>query len=176
MPRHPKPKDQRQNSERVDVGDVPEGDEPSIEAPKPLRGWLAATKRSWARYWQSPGRHVTIESLDIDLLERLWSRYDELARAERELRKARVVIGSQGQERPSGFYTVISRLDAEIRQLEDRVAKSAKSRLVLGMTVGERDRGTADPDERADQHADAGDGADDVPPDPRIHYLDRKAG
>lgn len=178
MPRHPKPKEQRQNTERVDVGSVPAGElEESIEVPPPLRSWLAPTKRAWDRFWRSPARHVTVVSLDMDGLERLFTLYDERERAQRELRKARIVVGSQGQERQSGFYTVISKLDAEIRQLEDRFGKSARSRLVLGMRVGDAESGRAD--ERPHEPlADAGGGEPEQEEfeDPRIIHMDRRAG
>ncbi len=162
MPRAPKPKDVRQNRERRDIGQVPE-EAPVLEIPRPPAGLLRATRRSWARYWASPARVAIVESLDLDTIERLWTLYDERARAYRELRKARVVTGSTGQERPSGFYTVITRLDAEIRQLEDRIAKHMKSRLTLGMVVGGDDR-SDDDDEPS--------GSDDLPPEPPDDHPD----
>lgn len=191
MPRAPKPQDMRQNTEREDLGDVPQGELEHVEAPRALRSWLAPTKRSWERYFASPARHVTVASLDLDTLERLWTLYDERARAQRELQRpqrdeagkitrsdSRMVEGSQGQMRPSGFYQVIARLDGEIRQLEDRVAKSMKSRLILGLRVRGDDADTDEPDS---DDAAAGDGetddrADDIPRDPRLYVVDRQAG
>lgn len=180
MPRAPKPKEMRQNTERRDIGDVPDPEDPESDAPplpaapRPLRSWLKATKDSWERYWRSPARFVTVESLDTDTLERLWNLYDERERAQRELRKARTVIGSTGQTRPSGFYTIIRALDAEIRQLEDRVGKHMKSRLTLGMVVGGADRNDDgdEPGIAAPERPDA----DETPPDPRLYVLDGRAG
>jgi hypothetical protein len=188
MPRAPKPADMRQNTERVDVGDVPAGDETPLELPKPLRTWLAVTKASWERYWSSPARHVTVASLDLDGLERLWSLYDERTRAQRAIQAPqraingkilrgtdhRMVEGSQGQLRPNGLYNVIARLDAEIRQLEDRAGKSAKARLILGMRVGDPDAGSGTDDEGG--RPDIDEPVDDIGPDPRLYLVDRAAG
>ena len=189
MPRHRKPADWRQRTNTRDLGEVfppDEADPPpidAIEVPKPPFGLLRATRVSWERYFRSVARHVTVLSLDLDLLERLWTLYDERTRAQRELRKpqrdaegkirrsdSRVVEGSTGQMRASPFYMVISRLDAEIRQLEDRVAKHMKSRLNLGMVVGDSDR----PDEPDQPRVTAADDVDDDLPgqDPRLYVMD----
>ena len=177
MPRHPKPKELRQNTERQDVGDVPgEGSEQLalIEIPPARRTWLHSTKASWKRYWSSPARFATVASLDMDTLERLWTLYDERTRAQIELAKARVVAGSTGQMRPSPFYVVIAKLDAEIRQLEDRVAKHMRARLTLGMVVGRDDAGR---DELEPSRTPGNDADDGYPTeDPRLYVLDRHAG
>lgn len=205
MPRAPKPKHLRQNTERRDIGPVPgdmeppEGSEPAetsdgdiigpLLIPKPPVGLLKSTRTSWDRYFRSAARHVTVLSLDLDLLERLWTLYDERDRARSELRKpqkdaegkiirrdSRMIVGSKGQMRPNGLYNVIHALDGEIRQLEDRVAKSMKSRLILGMAVGGDDRAN-EPDEPSNSPADSVD--DDGPgpgQDPRLYLMDRSAG
>jgi hypothetical protein len=190
MPRAPKPRNIRQNTERRDVGDVPADVGPLIDAidvPRAPVGLLASTRASWDRYFRSPARHVTVQSLDLDLLERLWTLYDERERTRQELRRpirdaegkilrrdSRMIEGSKGQLRPNGLYNVISRLDGEIRQLEDRVAKSMKSRLTLGMVVGGDDPRADEPDEPRDPTADP---VDDGPgPDPRLYVLDGGAG
>lgn len=170
MPRSPKPKDLRQNTERLDMGRIPD-ELSSAEIPKPPPGLLKPTRESWARYWSSPVRRALVPSLDMDTLERLWTLYDERARAYREVRRARVVKGSQGQDRPSGFYAILTRLDAEIRQLEDRVAKHMRSRLVLGLVVGD-EPGDGDADDEPEA---APDDFDDGP-DPRLYVVDRRAG
>lgn len=114
--------------------------------------------------------------MDLDTLERLWTLYDERSRAQTELRRARIVTGSMGQTRPSGFYRVIATLDAEIRQLEDRVAKHMKSRLTLGMRVGSDDARPGD-DEQPEPSGPARDDADDGPgEDPRLYIVARNAG
>lgn len=164
----------RQNTERRDVGSVPDEIEEAPRIPPASRSWLRKTKDSWERYWSSPARFVTVESLDMDTLERLWDLYDERERAQRELRKARVVIGSTGQQRASPFYTIISRLDAEIRQLEDRVAKSMKSRLTLGMRVGSGDR--TDEPEPSDTAPEPESYDDGTGQDPRLLVLDGGRG
>jgi len=189
MPRAPKPKEMRQNTERRDIGAVP-ADEAPIEAiavPKPPVGLLKSTRESWDRYFRSPARHVTVLSLDLDLLERLWTLYDERERARQALRKPlrdaegkvvrgsshRMVEGSKGQTRPNGLYNVIARLDAEIRLLEDRVPKSTKARLTLGMVVGDDPRAD-EPDEPRGAPADD---VDDAPSqDPRLYVVDGRAG
>lgn len=175
MPRAPKPRDQRQNRETRDVGEAETqlaAESALLEIPRPPAGLLRPTKASWERYWRSPARAALVASLDIDTLERLWILYDERLRAQRELRKGRVVEGSQGQMRPSGFYTVIARLDAEIRQLEDRVAKTMKSRLLLGMVVSDGRRPVDDSDDEEPEREHRGAEAGDEPAfDPRLYVV-----
>lgn len=206
MVRPRRPRDFRQNTTTPEIGPVPGDIEPTealepaetsdgdiigpLLIPKPPSGLLKSTRTSWDRYFRSAARHVTVLSLDLDTLERLWLLYDERTRAQTELRKpkrdtegkvirgtsSRTVEGSMGQMRASPFYMVISRLDAEIRQLEDRVAKHMKSRLTLGMVVGDGDRAD-EPDEPGGAPADPLD--DDSPgpgQDPRLYLVDRSAG
>lgn len=192
MPRAPKDPELRQRTNSPAVGEVPADEPESIELPKPKSAWLPSTKVSWERYWTSPARHVTIATLDLDGLERLWDLYDERERAHRAIRapirarngKAlrgtdhRLVEGSQGQLRPNGLYNVIARLDAEIRQLEDRAGKSPKARLAIGMrVVGDADpgNGAGDEDQPGDRRGDEPDDDFEVR-DPRLYVVDRRAG
>jgi hypothetical protein len=169
----------RQRTNTPELGEV---EEPSAEAPialdeipRPPAGLLKKTRESWYRYFESAAMRVTVVALDLDMLERLWLLYDERSRAQIELRKARVVEGSQGQMRASPFYGVLSKLDSEIRQLEDRVAKSMKSRLTLGLVVSGDGR-TDDADDEP-RHAAGDDGDDDGPAtDPRLYLVDRPTG
>jgi len=188
----------RQNTERRDIGSVPDDSAAPIDAiavPKPPVGLLPSTLDSWERYFRSVARHVTVVSLDLDLLERLWTLYDERERARQELRRpirepstvdeagkvvrgalirrdSRMIEGSKGQMRPNGLYNVIARLDAEIRQLEDRLPKSVKARLILGMVVGDDDR--SDKPDAASGGPSPDDHRDDDGPseDPRLYALD----
>lgn len=177
MPRHPKPKDLRQNTERVDLGEVPDdiGLEEPVEVPKWPSNWLQSTRESWIRYWRSPARHATVISLDSDTILRLWTLYDLRERSYRQLRKALIVKGSMGQDQPSGFFGVIGRLDGEIRQLEDRLGKHMRSRLILGLRVGGDDR-PDEPDEPGDAPAEPLDDDDEPRQDTRLYLVDRGAG
>lgn len=192
MPRHKKPPEWRQRTNTPDVGELEPPDDldmdliDSTAVPKPPIGLLKATRVSWDRYFRSVARQATIVSLDLDLLERLWILYDERARAQIALRRpirdeagkivrsdSRVVEGSQGQMRPNGLYQVIARLDAEIRQLEDRSGKSMKARLSLGMTA--REAGDDGPSEPGEPRHAAGDDVEDdggPAPDPRLYVMD----
>lgn len=165
-----RPAANRQGHQTRDIGVVPAEQHHLApgDVPKPPPGLLRATRTSWDRYFRSAAMHVTVLSLDLDLLERLWTLYDERTRAQRELRRARIVVGSTGQTRPSGFYSVIATLDAEIRQLEDRVAKHMKSRLTLGMVVGDGDRADDEPRQHEPDDFDDGPGED-----PRLYVVGR---
>lgn len=190
MPRAPKPKELRQNRERRDLGDVETPDEQAaadLVVPRPPVGLLPAVRRSWDRFWRSPARAAVVESLDLDLIERLYTLYDERERARQALRRpqvdpeskkpirgtdSRVVEGSTGQLRPNQFYTIIGKLDSSIMQLEDRVAKSMKARLILGMIVKDGRPDDAGDDERPDRPAGTRDADDDGPSeDPRLHLV-----
>ena len=47
-----------------------------------------------------------------------------------------MVVGSQGQVVLNPLYSAMLKLDAEIRQLEDRIGMNPKSRVSLGIQIG----------------------------------------
>lgn len=187
MGRDRKPPDERQGHQTTDVGPVEAPPEPT-GIPAPRREWLKRTKDDWRAFWTSPARQAIVSSLDLDVVTRLYMLRDEHERAYLELRKpqrdkdgkairgtnSRQVIGSTGQTRPNGLFSVMSRLESEIRQLEMLFGKSIKARLNIGMVIGDGSGSETDEDE-----ADSAAGPGTVPPDPGLYLvpsLDGNAG
>ena len=61
-----------------------------------------------------------------------------------KLRKDRLVVGSQGQAVLNPLYSAMLKIDAEIRQLEDRLGMNPKSRISLGIQLGQMKKTLAD--------------------------------
>ena len=158
MPRLPKPRPLRQNTERSDIGLVPVALLPPEPIPTP--GWLPVTKGEWHRLWTSPLAATMIPETDEPLVRRLFGLRDERERMMRVVRKSRIVGGSRGQPRANPLYSQISGLDAEIRQLEDRVGLSPRSRLQLGIQLGDAWKSLADLNAAFDDDTDSAAQAD----------------
>lgn len=84
-------------------------------------------------------------AVDAAALERLFDLYDERERAYQDFRKQRFVKGSQGQDVLNPLGRLITSLDNEIRQLEDRYGFSPRSRMNLGLELEEPDPAPASP-------------------------------
>jgi P27 family predicted phage terminase small subunit len=111
---------------------------PDVTVPKPPPGMLAATRRAWARYWQSDVATVATEA-DRDLVERLFVFRDEHARALRTLRATgeRMVSGSRSQPRLSPLLDLVFKLEGAIHTLETELGLSPLARARLGIAVGQ---------------------------------------
>ena len=161
MPRLPKPKELRQNTERRDIGLISiAGGRPELPA-KPA-GLLRETALQWAAFWASPLAITTVPTTDAPAIVRLFRLRDERERMARVIRRARVVLGSQGQPRANPLYAQIASFDAEIRQLEDRFGLTPMARLKLGITLGDAARSLADLNAELDGDLDDAAAASDV--------------
>jgi hypothetical protein len=151
MPRLPKPKPLRQNTERRDYGLVPlDGGLGSI--PTPPRGLLVVTRDDWDAFWRSPLAATALPDTDGPSIRRLFVLRDQAERISRAVRSKPVVPGSMGQSRANPLYQTLTALLAEIRQLEDRFGLSPMARLRLGVQLGDAARSLADLN--AELHAD----------------------
>jgi P27 family predicted phage terminase small subunit len=163
-------RNERTSTERAGVGLVAlEGGK--VEAPPPAPGLLKASRASWERFWSSPLAPLTIPA-DLPALERLWSLYDERARAYRGYRHERLVEGSQGQPVLNPLAAAMKAMDAEIRALEDRFGLTPMARLRLGVQLGEAARSLEDLNRSMDDD-DPGDADEDV--DPRVRVVEPAA-
>lgn len=133
---NPKPADRRQRRNRPALVSVPAT---PAAAPPPPEGLLKASVAAWDALWASPVASTYLES-DLPALARLFSLIDERTRISAGIGSERLVAGSQGQPRPHPMYAVVTSLDAEIRQLEDRFGLSPKARMQLGVAFGEAHR------------------------------------
>mgnify|MGYP006277068439 CR=1 FL=1 len=143
MPRLPKPRELRQNSERRDAGVIPL--HPGREAPEPPAGLTAQSVRDWDDFWASPVSQLVTPGSDMPALRRLFQLRDERERMWSVVTSGdRVVEGSTGQIRPHPLYDKVGAIDAEVRQLEDRLGLNPQARLKLGVQLGEASRSLAD--------------------------------
>ena len=137
----PKPPDKRQRR-RPDLGVIHGG--PPLEvpdmppAPRGTR-WLRHSREWWERTWSGRDRRAWTGS-DSAVVERLLTLVDERERARRGLTKGRLVPGASGQPVLNPLAGYLAKLDAGIRQLEDRLGLSPRSRLQLGVTLGDAHR------------------------------------
>lgn len=152
------------------MGIVPGAVTPVTEAPPPPTGLLALTRDAWADFWSSPLAGLVETRTDLMALRRLFQFYDEHERALRSFRRQRTVKGSTGQERANPLLRAVA-TPHEILALEDRFGLSPRSRLELGVILGDAARSLAD---LADVPDDAG-AADDWA-DPRLTVVDGTAG
>lgn len=137
----------------------------------PTPGWLRATKESWATHWTGPLVSVYLPATDEAVIRRLFGLRDERERMMRAIRRARLVEGSRGQPRANPLYAQVAAFDAEIRQLEDRVGLSPRSRLALGIQLGRAQASLADLAAAAD-----GDDDDAAAADLRLAFARPAAG
>ena len=165
MPRHPKPRTLRANTERLDVGPLltRRGE---VVVPEPPGGLLPATEAAWRDYWASPLAQLVTAGTDLMSLRRLFRFYDEHERGMIAYRRKRQVKGSTGQTRLNPALRAIPSED--ILALEDRYGLNPRARLTLGIILGDAARSLADLNLELDLEE------DDIP-DPRLLTLDGRA-
>lgn len=152
MPRLPKPKPLRQNTERRDYGLVAVDGGLSAPVPDPPPGLLTVTRADWDAFWRSPLAQTAIPDTDGPSIRRLFVLRDQAERMTRLIRKTPLVEGSRGQIRPNPLGAQLAAMLAEVRQLEDRFGLSPMARLRLGVQMGDAARSLADLN--AELHAD----------------------
>lgn len=141
----PKPTSRRQRRNVRPAIVLPRGVESAAaNLPAPPRGLLATTVQQWTAYWSSPVGQLADPDTDMPAVMRLFSLYDERERAYRSFRKKRLVKGSQGQPVVNPAWRQVPIMDAEIRQLEDRLGLTPQARLKLGVTFGDAARSLDD--------------------------------
>lgn len=168
MPRHPKPRGLRANTEREDIGLVTLSPRVAEAPPPPDPKLLAVTKQAWADFWASPLVRLVSTSTDLMALRRLFMYYDEQERSMRLYRSQRLVPGSTGQMVVNPVLKAIA--PSDILALEDRFGMSPRSRLQLGVILGDAARSLADLNAELDRDDDADEPDDEF--DPRLVALD----
>jgi P27 family predicted phage terminase small subunit len=140
MPNPRKPPDRRQRGGRTRDFGVIEGGARVVPAPTCPPGLLKDTRGKWDAYWSSSVSDAVDRVSDMPIVQRLFALYDERIRSYSAYRKSRLVKGSQGQPVVNPLAGVISKMDAEIRQIEDRLGLNPKARLQLGITMADAKR------------------------------------
>jgi len=153
MPRLPKPKPLRQNTERRDLGLV--ALDGGLVVPPAPTGWLAESKTEWQAFWTSPLAAALLPVTDEPAVRRLFGLRDERERMMRGIRRQRLVPGARGQPRANPLYAQLASFDSEIRQLEDRIGLTPQARLKLGISLGEAQRSLLQIAEAVDGDEDA---------------------
>ena len=129
-----KPLDQREHRIRPTVVDI--GAYKKRDIPKLKGRYLKITKEWWEDFWNSDLATAIDHKSDQSAVYRLATLIDERERVYKQAKKERLVVGSQGQVVLNPLYSAMLKLDAEIRQLEDRIGMNPKSRVSLGIQIG----------------------------------------
>jgi hypothetical protein len=144
MPMTPKPAALRQRrNKRNEVGLL------ALDAmqvmPEPSSNWLKATRDEWEAYWSSSvSSLVDRRSELLGPVTRMFDYKDEHARALREFRRQRTVLGSTGQMRLSPHFDAMKSLSNEIFRLESVFGLNSLSRLRLGAELGSAHKSLAE--------------------------------
>ena len=137
-----KPVDQREHRIRPKLVDIDAYKKRNI--PKLSGRYLKITKNWWEDFWNSDLATAIDEKSDQSAIYRLATLIDERERIYKQAKKDRLVVGSQGQVVLNPLYSAMLKLDAEIRQLEDRMGMNAKARVSLGISIGQAKKTLAD--------------------------------
>ena len=137
-----KPVEQREHRIRPKLVDISAYKEREI--PKLKGRYLKNTKLWWEDFWNSDLATAIDPKSDQSAIYRLATLIDERERIYKQAKKDRLVVGSQGQVVLNPLYSAMLKLDAEIRQLEDRLGMNPKSRISLGIQLGQMKKTLAD--------------------------------
>jgi P27 family predicted phage terminase small subunit len=105
-----------------------------LRAPK---GLLAATKRIWSAYWQSPVSRAVDREADRYRVERWITTIDEYERINAAFKQTRIVKGSTGQPVLNPLSQYLQQLLAEINKAETELGLTPLARMRLGIAYGE---------------------------------------
>ena len=137
-----KPVDQREHRIRPKLVEIESYKKREI--PKLSGRYLKITKNWWEDFWNSDLATAIDEKSDQSAIYRLATLIDERERIYKQAKKDRLVVGSQGQVVLNPLYSAMLKVDAEIRQLEDRLGMNPKSRVSLGIQIGQMKKTLAD--------------------------------
>ncbi len=137
-----KPLDQREHRIRPTVVDI--GAYKKRDIPKLKGRYLKITKEWWEDFWNSDLATAIDHKSDQSAVYRLATLIDERERVYKQAKKDRLVVGSQGQVVLNPLYSAMLKLDAEIRQLEDRIGMNPKARVSLGISIGQAKKSLSD--------------------------------
>ena len=137
-----KPVDQREHRIRPKLVEIESYKKRDI--PKLSGRYLKITKNWWEEFWTSDLASAIDTKSDQVAVYRLATLIDERERIYKLAKKDRLVVGSKGQVVLNPLYSAMLKIDAEIRQLEDRIGMNPKSRISLGIQLGQAKKTLAD--------------------------------
>ena len=130
-----KPVEQRENRIKPKLIDIESYKKREI--PQLAGRTLKSTKIWWNDFWTSDLSSAIDIKSDLPVIQRLASLMDERERIYKQAKKERLVTGSQGQVVLNPLYHALLKIDAEIRNLEDRIGLNPKARVQLGISIGQ---------------------------------------
>ena len=130
-----KPVEQRENRIKPKLIDIESYKKREI--PQLAGRTLKSTKIWWEEFWTSDLSSAIDIKSDLPVIQRLASLMDERERIYKQAKKERLVTGSQGQVVLNPLYHALLKIDAEIRNLEDRIGLNPKARGQLGISIGQ---------------------------------------
>lgn len=169
MPARKKPDSERQRRNKPGTADIRLVDDAAFAIkPLPAKGanaFLKSTRDWWDDFWRQRELLLGLGTIDVHVVRRLAEVMDLRERARRSVKRSPLVEGSQGQPVENPLAKAMSRYDAEIRAIEDRLGLSPKARLSIGITFGQAKRSIEDllRPTQIDQE-DNGDDEDEAPP------------
>ncbi len=107
-----------------------------VVPPEPPADLLAETLAAWDAYWSADVAQVATE-VDVPALRRLFTYYDQHARAMATAIAEPAVSGSTGQIKVNPFAEYALKLEAVILRLENELGLTPMSRMRLGIATGE---------------------------------------
>lgn len=122
---------------------------PEIEAHAPVSpapgDWTPEIIQAWETYWAS---ELAAHTLDVDLpgIRRLFSMYEQHARAAEVVNRALVVKGSTGQLRTNPLADHLMKLEGVILRLENEYGLTPMARTRLGIQM-KRPTAVAEPEQ-----------------------------
>jgi len=137
-----KPVEQRENRIKPKLIDIESYKKREI--PQLAGRTLKSTKIWWEEFWTSDLSSAIDIKSDLPVIQRLASLMDERERIFKQAKKDRLVVGSQGQVVLNPLYNALLKIDAEIRNLEDRIGLNPKARVSLGIQIGQAKKSLAD--------------------------------
>jgi len=137
-----KPVEQREHRIKPKVVDIESYK--TREIPELTGRTLKNTKIWWNNFWTSDLSSAIDIKSDLPVIQRLASLMDERERIFKQAKKDRLVVGSQGQVVLNPLYNALLKIDAEIRNLEDRIGLNPKARVSLGIQIGQAKKTLSD--------------------------------
>ena len=104
--------------------------------PDAPRRWLKVTKERWEAYWLSPVAKAAHE-VDLDAIETVFDRIDEIRRLKTAGRKERIVRGSKGQPRMNPLLEKAYQLEDSLPKFWAELGLTPKARAALAINVGQ---------------------------------------
>jgi len=116
---------------------VPVAGPPAPLIPPPPPGLLPEIVALWSDFWHSDVCRAVDRRSDMGGLVRWITSWDEWLRANRALRRVRIVKGSMGQPVLSPLASYIAQLEVTISRAEDAYGMKPRARAALGLTAAQ---------------------------------------